>query len=134
MNSVARISFLAAILLPVLHAPSAFGNTVEAAETGTLYPTVVSLVLVLGAAVAATVFLRRWKGSIGRHEGPMQLRHVIALGPRERLALVKVGSRFLVVGVTAAGISAVAEFTDATLDSAEGAAPAAAPEAAGPRP
>src|SRR6267154_2928755 len=119
MNSVARISFILVMLLPALHAPSAFGNTVEATETGTLYPTVVSLVLVLGAAVAATVFLRRWKGSIGRREGPMQLQHVIALGPRERLALVKVGSRFLVVGVTAAGISAVAEFTDETLDSTE---------------
>ena len=119
MNSVARIGFLVAVLLPVLHVPSAFGNTVEAAETGTLYPTVVSFALVLGAAVAATVFLRRWKGSIGRREGPMQLRHVIALGPRERLALVKVGSRFLVVGVTAAGISAVAEFTDDSLDSTE---------------
>jgi flagellar protein FliO/FliZ len=119
MNSVARTHLLVAILLPALHAPSAFGNTVEAAEAGTLYPTVVALVLVLGAAVAATVFLRRWRGSIGRREGPMQLRHVIALGPRERLALVKVGSRFLVVGVTAAGISAVAEFTDDTLDPTE---------------
>src|SRR5882724_11956086 len=89
----------------------------DAGETGALYPTVVSLVLVLGAAAAAAVFLRRWKGSIGRSAGPMQLRHVIALGPRERLALVKVGSRFLVVGVTAAGISAVAEFTDESLDS-----------------
>jgi flagellar biogenesis protein FliO len=119
MNSVARINLPAALLWSVLDAPSAFGNTVAAAETGTLYPTVVALVLVLGAAVAATVFLRRWKGSIGRREGPMQLRHVLALGPRERLALVKVGSRFLVVGVTAAGISAVAEFTDDTLDSTE---------------
>jgi len=83
----------------------------------------VSLVLVvLGAAAAAAVFLRRWKGSIGRSTGPMQLRHVIALGPRERLALVKVGSRFLVVGVTAAGISAVAEFTDESLE-AEDTAP-----------
>jgi len=119
MNSVARIGFLVALLLPAVHAPSAFGNTVEAAETGTLYPTVVSLVLVLGAAAAATVFLRRWKGSIGRRAGPMQLHHVLALGPRERLALVKVGSRFLVVGVTAAGISAVAEFTDESLESAQ---------------
>jgi flagellar biosynthetic protein FliO len=86
---------------------------------GALYPTVVSLVLVLGAAAAAAVFLRRWKGSIGRSTGPMQLRHVIALGPRERLALVKVGSRFLVVGVTAAGISAVAEFTDESLEAGD---------------
>jgi len=94
----------------------------DAGETGALYPTVVSLVLVLGAAAAAAVFLRRWKGSIGSSTGPMQLRHVIALGPRERLALVKVGSRFLVVGVTAAGISAVAEFTDESLE-AEDTAP-----------
>ena len=58
----------------------------------------------------------------------MQLLHVIALGPRERLALVKVGSRFLVVGVTAAGISAVTEFTGDSLEAQHtpdsGAAPA----------
>jgi flagellar biogenesis protein FliO len=36
------------------------------------------------------------------------------------LALVKVGSRFLVVGVTAAGISRVSEFTDNSLESAAG--------------
>jgi flagellar protein FliO/FliZ len=77
---------------------------------------VVAVMLVLGAAAGATVFLQRWKGSIGRREGPMQLRHVIALGPRERLALVKVGNRYLVVGVTTAGISAVAEFTDTALE------------------
>jgi flagellar protein FliO/FliZ len=99
----------------------------DAGETGALYPTVVSLVLVLGAAAAAAVLLRRWKGSIGRSAGPMQLRHVIALGPRERLALVKVGSRFLVVGVTAAGISAVAEFTDESLEAGD-----TAPEEARP--
>ncbi len=76
---------------------------------------VLAVMLVLAAAAGTTVFLQRWKGSIGRREGPMQLRHVIALGPRERLALVKVGNRYLVVGVTTAGISAVAEFSDAAL-------------------
>src|ERR1700736_6194572 len=116
MNSVARISLQAALLLSASLLPPAAGSPVESAERGALYPTVVSLVLVLAAAGAATVFLRRWKGSIGRGEGPMQLRHVLALGPRERLALVKVGSRYLVVGVTAAGISAVAEFTDDALE------------------
>ncbi len=79
---------------------------------------VVAVMLVLSAAAAATVFLGRWKGSIGRREGPLQLLHVIALGPRERLALVKVGSTYLVVGVTSGGISAVAEITAATLESA----------------
>jgi flagellar protein FliO/FliZ len=92
----------------------------DAGESGALYPTIVSLVLVLGAAAAAAVFLRRWKGSIGRSGGPMELRHVIALGPRERLALVKVGSRFLVVGVTPAGISRVSEFADNCFTPAAG--------------
>jgi flagellar protein FliO/FliZ len=99
----------------VMHVASAFGNTVAAGDSGTLYPTVVSLVLISSAAVAATVFLKRWRGSIGRSEGPLQLRHVIALGPRERLALVQVGSRYLVVGVTPSGISAVAELDEPLL-------------------
>jgi flagellar biogenesis protein FliO len=80
---------------------------------------VLAVMLVLSAAAGATVFLQRWKGSIGRREGPMQLRHVLALGPRERLALVKVGNRYLVVGVTTAGISAVAEFSNTALDERE---------------
>ena len=104
------------MVLAGLHVASAFGNTVDAQAGGTLYPTIVALLLILSAAVAATVFLKRWKGSIGRSEGPLQLRHVIALGPRERLALVQVGSRLLVVGVTPAGITAVAEMDDPTLD------------------
>ena len=77
---------------------------------------VVAVMLVLSAAAGATVFLQRWKGSIGRRAGPMQLRHVLALGPRERLALVKVGDRYLVLGVTRAGINAGAEFADAALE------------------
>jgi flagellar biogenesis protein FliO len=134
MNSVSR-NHLFYLLPALLHASSVFGNTVESGDAATLYPTVVSLVLVLGAAAAAGVFLRRWRGSIGRREGPLQLRHVIALGPRERLALVKVGSRYLVVGVTTAGISAVAEFTDATLECTETSTPSErppAPEATNP--
>jgi flagellar protein FliO/FliZ len=107
-----------------LHVASAFGNTVDGGDGGTLYPTIVSLLLILSAAVAATVFLKRWKGSIGRSAGPLKLRHIIALGPRERLALVQVGSRFLVVGVTPAGITAVADMDDLTLDLPETAEPA----------
>jgi flagellar protein FliO/FliZ len=73
-------------------------------------------VLVVGAAAGATWVLRHWKGSIGRREGPLQLIHVIALGPRERLALVKIGDRYLVVGITPASISRVAELSDIAGD------------------
>jgi len=73
---------------------------------------VVALIIVAGAAAAATWVLRHWKGSIARREGPLQLVHVIALGPRERLALVKIGGRYLVVGITPTSISRVAELCD----------------------
>jgi flagellar biogenesis protein FliO len=42
----------------------------------------------------------------------LQLVHVIALGPRERLALVKVGARYLVVGITPNTVNRIAELYD----------------------
>ena len=78
-------------------------------ESVALYSLLVPLALILGAGVAAVVVLRYWRGSMGRREGPLQLLHVIALGPRERLALVKVGDRYLVVGITPTQISTVAQ-------------------------
>lgn len=79
-----------------------------------------SLLLPLGLLVAAAAFatflLTRWKGSVIRREGPLQLIQLLPLGPRERLALVKAGDRYLVVGITPNGISRIAEF--AQLDQA----------------
>jgi flagellar protein FliO/FliZ len=96
-----------------LYATAAFASGDGAVSDGSgITSLVVALILVAGAAAAATWVLRHWKGSVGRHEGPLQLVHVIALGPRERLALVKVGGRYLVVGITATSISRVAELSD----------------------
>lgn len=81
-------------------------------ETSGIGSLVVALIIVAGAAAAATWVVRHWKGSVGRREGPLQLVHVIALGPRERLALVKIGGRYLVVGITPTSISRVAELCD----------------------
>lgn len=98
-----------------LYTTAAFatGDT-SASDTGAVGSLVVALVLVTGAAAAATWVLRHWKGSVGRREGPLQLVHVIALGPRERLALVKVGGRYLVVGITPTSINRVADLSDVT--------------------
>lgn len=96
-----------------LYATAAFaGGDAAAADGSGITSLVVALILVAGAAAAATWVLRHWKGSVGRQEGPLQLVHVIALGPRERLALVKIGGRYLVVGITATSISRVAELSD----------------------
>jgi len=98
-----------------LYTTAAFatGDT-SASDTGAVGSLVVALVLVTGAAAAATWVLRHWKGSVGRRAGPLQLVHVIALGPRERLALVKIGGRYLVVGITPTSINRVTELSDIT--------------------
>jgi len=95
-----------------LYATAAFASSDASSDSGGITSLVVALVLVAGAAAAATWVLRHWKGSVGRREGPLQLLHVIAVGPRERLALVKIGGRYLVVGITPASITRVAELSD----------------------
>ena len=96
-----------------LYETAAFASSDAApSDGGGITSLVVALILVVGAAAAATWVLRHWKGSVGRQEGPLQLVHVIALGPRERLALVKIGGRYLVVGISPASISRVAELSD----------------------
>jgi flagellar protein FliO/FliZ len=90
---------------------SAFGNS-SAEDSSLGFSLLVPLLVIVGAAAAATWFLRRWKGSLGRRDGPLQLVHVIALGPRERIALVKVGARHLVVGITGQHINTLAEVAD----------------------
>jgi flagellar biosynthetic protein FliO len=109
MKSTARALLVGVVLNT--YTASAFGNTLDG-ETVSIYSVGVPLTLILGAAAAATWFLRRWKGSLSRRAGPMQLVHVIALGQRERLALVKVGDRYLVIGVTPSSISTVAQLDD----------------------
>lgn len=104
---------LAATINLYTTAAFAAGDTpLSSPDTSGIGSLVVALIIVAGAAAAATWVLRHWKGSIGRREGPLQLVHVIALGPRERLALVKVGGRYLVVGITPTSISRVAELYD----------------------
>ena len=118
-----RIYILAVTVNLYTTAAFAAGDTSLSSDTSGIGSLVVALVIVAAAAAAATWVLRHWKGSIGRREGPLQLVHVIALGPRERLALVKVGGRYLVVGITPTSISRVAELYDIQDNVREGAQP-----------
>ncbi len=98
-----------------LYTTAAFATSdTSAADSSPVWSLVVALILVAGAAAAATWVLRHWKGSVGRREGPLQLVHVIALGPRERLALVRIGGRYLVLGITPTSINRVTELSDIT--------------------
>lgn len=84
----------------------------DVASTGEILSLVVSLVLILGAAAAAAWFLRRWQGALGRREGPLKLEHIIAVGPRERLAMVRAGTRYLVIGITPTAVTRIAELQE----------------------
>jgi flagellar biosynthetic protein FliO len=112
MTTMRRAYSVAVAINLYTTAACAAGDISSSSDTSGIGSLVVALILVAGAAAAATWVLRHWKGSIGRREGPLQLVHVIALGPRERLALVKVGGRYLVVGITPTSISRVAELYD----------------------
>lgn len=111
--------------------PRAASAADPAGAASTFVSLLLPLLLITAAAGAATFLLTRWKGSVVKREGPLQLVQVLALGPRERLALVKAGARYLVIGVTSGGISRVAEFSqlhDAAAESpASSGTPAAEP-------
>ena len=112
-KSPALATALAATVMFQMHALSAFADNADVPEDGIAWTSLLMpTVLILAAAAAATFVLKRWKGAVGGRDGPLQLVHVIALGPRERLALVKVGARYLVVGITPNNVNRIAELYD----------------------
>ena len=107
------VSRLAAAVAFQSHALSAFANNPDPTDESIPWISfTLPMVLILGAAAATTYVLKRWKGAIGGRDGPLQLVHVIPLGPRERLALVKVGGRYLVVGITPNNVNRISELYD----------------------
>lgn len=62
------------------------------------------------AAIPATAWLLRRGQSIGtRGSAGLGIAGTLAVGPRERIALVRADTRWLVVGITAQSISLLAE-------------------------
>jgi flagellar protein FliO/FliZ len=97
------------VLMPVmiLSAPAqADGSGSDSGFFSLLLP----LILIVAAAAAATFLVTRWKGSAIKRGGPLQMLHVLPLGPRERLVLVKAGAHYLVIGVAPGRVSRIAEF------------------------
>jgi flagellar protein FliO/FliZ len=73
-----------------------------------------ALAVVLGLIATLYVFARRWLPSarIGGDDGVMRVVGRTALSPRQSLALVRVGRRFVVVGVSPDRVDAVCDITD----------------------
>jgi flagellar biosynthetic protein FliO len=86
-----------------------------------------AFLLVLVAIPAALAVVRRSRHLGAGRASVIRLTGGLALGPRERIAVVEVGGRWLVVGVTGQSINLLA-----TFDEPPGALPGTAEAPAGP--
>ncbi len=74
-----------------------------------IWPSMLVFLLVI-AAIPATAWLLRRGQSIGaRGNASLGVAGAVAVGPRERIALVRADARWLVVGITPQSITLLAE-------------------------
>lgn len=84
---------------------------------GDLLRLLISLALVLGAIVLAARLYKRVGSSVG-NGAPLRVAAVVSLGPKERVVLLDIGERQLLVGVAPGGISKLETFEQALPASA----------------
>ena len=73
----------------------------------TMLSMIVPLVLVVGSMILALVFVRRRFGIVSG-DGPMRIRQILAVGPRERIVLLDVDGDSVIVGVTTTQVTRIA--------------------------
>ena len=73
-----------------------------------------SMLLVLGLLAALLWMLKRMKGLQIQHKGPpmLQVLETISVGPRQKMALVRVGAHQVLVGMTANQFTALGQWED----------------------
>ena len=73
-----------------------------------------SMLLVLGLLAALLWMLKRMKGLQIQHKGPpmLQVLETISVGPRQKMALVRVGAHQVLVGMTASQFTALGQWED----------------------
>ena len=73
-----------------------------------------SMLLVLGLLAALLWMLKRMKGLQIQHKGPpmLQVLETISVGPRQKMALVRVGAHQVLVGMTANQFTALGQWDD----------------------
>jgi flagellar protein FliO/FliZ len=71
-----------------------------------------TLGLVVMAGVAALWLLKRWRPNSAWLGGDCAVLRSLALGPRERLVVVRIGAKQLVVGVGAGSVSLLCELEE----------------------
>lgn len=98
----ANVSFMFALC-----AIPAFADEPALSVQATLVSMIVPLVLVVGAMLLALVIVRR-RLRLGSNDGPMKVRQILAVGPRERLVMIDIDEHTVIVGVSGTQVSQVA--------------------------
>ncbi len=98
----AHVSLALLVMSTLAHAQEA-----EVSLGSTVASMIVPLVLVVGTMILALVLVRRRFGLVS-HDGPMRVRQILAVGPRERVVLLDLEEHTVIVGVTSAHVSQIA--------------------------
>jgi flagellar protein FliO/FliZ len=100
------------------HALAAESADASPSLSAELVSLMLPLLLVVATLLAAFYLLRRRFGLVTR-EGPLRVAQVIAVGPRERIVLLDLDDRQLLVGVTSAQITRLATLASRARDEDE---------------
>jgi len=73
--------------------------------TASLLPSLLAFIAVIAMIPLALWLMKRGQALRPRASGPLTLVAGLSMGPRERIAVVQAGGRYLVVGVTAQSIN-----------------------------
>ena len=71
------------------------------------------LLLVVAAIPLVLWMVKRLSEIPGQNAGPLAVSASLTVGPRERIAVIRIEERWLVVGITAGSINTLAELTEA---------------------
>ncbi len=82
-------------------------QSVSPLSAGSLAQLTLSLIAIVALIFAISWLLKRFRVSLPRGSGNMAVLDQVSIGPRERIALVRVGDQQVLVGIGAAGIVAL---------------------------
>jgi flagellar protein FliO/FliZ len=102
-----RIIYAYFSFMILLGATPALASEAMPSAQSTLIAMLVPLVLVTVAMVLALVLVRR-RFRLNSNDGPMKVRQILAVGPRERVVMIDVDQHTLVIGVSATQVSQLA--------------------------
>jgi flagellar protein FliO/FliZ len=99
-------------------------QTASPLSAGSLAQLTLSLIAIVALIVAISWLLKRFNLALPRGSGDMAVIEQVSIGPRERIALVRVGDAQVLVGVGAGGIVALTPLATPIALSGAGHAPA----------